>query len=83
MRIHPHITKLAATLAAIGAMTPIAGAVAAPNRAGGALAAPVANLPLHSVSAPSRTYWTGARFVPQRVWQEINDGLLVKLLNRP
>ncbi len=74
MRIHRHITVLAAAVAATTALTPVAGALAAPNRAGGA-----PSVPQH-VSA--RTYSTGARYVPEQVWREINDAMLVKLLNR-
>ncbi len=80
MRIHRHIAELAATLAVIGAGTPVAGAVAAPNQAWGALAASVVR---HPVSAPARTHSASARVVPEVVWREINDALQVKLLNRP
>jgi hypothetical protein len=79
MRIHRHITTLAATAAAIGALAPVTGAFAAPNRAGSALKAPAAP---HHVSAPLATCSTGTAVVPERVWQEINDALLTKLLNR-
>ena len=53
MRIHRHIATLAATVAAIGALTPVAGALAAPNRAG---SAPTGSVAAHRVFAPARTY---------------------------
>jgi hypothetical protein len=49
MRIHRHIATLAATVAAIGAFTPVAGALAAPNRAG---SAPTGSVAAHRVFAP-------------------------------
>ncbi len=75
MRIRRHITMLAATTVAIAALTPAPGALGAPNRAGSALTA-------QPVSASTRTYSTAARFVPERIWQELNDAIAVKLLNR-
>jgi len=77
MRIHRHISSLAATVATIGALTPVAGALAAPNRAGCALSAPGAS---HHVSAAPADS-TRARVVPERVWKEINDAMATKLLN--
>ena len=53
MRIHRHIATLAATVAAIGALTPVAGALAARNRAG---SAPTWSVAAHRVFAPARTY---------------------------
>jgi hypothetical protein len=79
MRIHRHIATLAATVAAIGALTPVAGALAALNRAG---SAPTGSVAAHRVFAPARTYSTVDRFVPDRVWQAINDGMLTKLMRR-
>jgi hypothetical protein len=72
MRIHRHITSLAATITVIGAATPVAGASYPPNLAG-------------SVGSPAGIHHTdpsGARFVPERVWQQINDAMSVKYLQR-
>lgn len=75
MRIHRHITLLTATIAAIGASTPIAGAFDPPNLAGSAPSPGAAHHAVHRAR-------TGARFVPESVWQQINDAMSVKLLQR-
>jgi hypothetical protein len=81
MSIHRRVTMLAATvatIATIGVVTGVAGTGAAPNRG----SAPNAPVVAHQVLAPARTYPTGARFVPERVWQQLSDAILIKLRNR-
>jgi hypothetical protein len=93
MRIHRPITVLAVTMAAIGAVTSVADAFDAGDIAGGDAPAHHSSAPTrtHHSFAPTRTHHVlvagsnqvpGARFVPERVWQEINDAMLTKLLNR-
>ncbi len=79
MRIHRHIATLAATVAATGALTPVAGRWLLPTGRG---AHPPGPWPLTACSPPARTYSTVDRFVPDRVWQAINDGMLTKLMRR-
>lgn len=80
MSLHHRIAMLAAASAAIGAVIPMAGASASPNREGGALAPPAV---AHHVVAPAGTHSTTARLAAERAWQQINDAMLPRLLNRP
>lgn len=80
MRIHRLAGRLAVALTLVGAVIPAAGALGAPNMAGSSRkAAPVHHPRL--ASAPARPAPTAA--VPEHVWQEINDALAIKLMNRP
>ncbi|MGZ4167292.1 MAG: hypothetical protein ACXVR1_07695 [Solirubrobacteraceae bacterium] len=79
MRIHRLAGRLAVALTLVATVIPVADALGAPNMAGSALkAAPVHDPRL--ASAPARPAATAA--VPERVWQEINDALAIKLMNR-
>jgi hypothetical protein len=72
MWIQRSIGFLAAATILSGAAAPIAAALDAPDQGGPALA-------LHVTAS---RHPTGARFVPERVWQEINDAMAMKLLDR-
>jgi hypothetical protein len=73
MRIHRHITLLLITITVTGAVAPVAGAFDASDPGGPGSA--------HHVAMNRDP--VSARFVPEHVWQEINDAMVTKLLNRP
>jgi hypothetical protein len=78
MWIHRPIGFLAAALIVAGAATPVADAFDAAWIGGGI--PPVPPAPRYSlVSAHPRPAAGG---VPEAVWQEINDAVMTKLLNR-
>ncbi|HEY2318069.1 MAG TPA: hypothetical protein VGH67_07210 [Solirubrobacteraceae bacterium] len=64
----------------VAAGTPVAHALDAPDMAGGALTTPPAHHSRHIAAQPRPA---AAITVSERVWEEINDALAIKLLHRP